>query len=211
MATFKSESEIESHNAKGFFAPSGAEFILLVLLALILVVALNAGNIIQRLSNNYIGPPESLRANFTTLYDGFSHSFSTALGGRLGQMLLWAFVGAVAYLSLWLAKNILNSFENDIISDHYLHPSTYSRAGYWGSSFSVKIFLAALVLVIVGYGFVLVTSVLPSLSALAGSAVYEWHGSSSPLYVLAAVLGITLALYIGRVLLRLLAHLWKLL
>jgi hypothetical protein len=211
MARFRSESEIESHKARNFFVPSGTEITLYFLLALILVVALNAGDIIQRLSNNYIGPPENLKASFSTFYDGFSHSFSTAAGGRLGQMLVWAFVGALAYIGLWLAKNVLNSFENDIISDHYLHPSTYSRAGYWGSSFSVKIFLAAVVLITVGYAFILVTSVLPSLSALAGSAVHQFDRSSSPLYVLTAVLGVTLCLYIGRVLLRLLAHLWKLL
>jgi hypothetical protein len=211
MVRFRSESEIESHEAKNFFVPSGAGIVLYVLLAMIAVLALNAGNIIQHLSSNYIGPPENLKANFTTLYDGFSHSFSTALGGRLGQMMLWAFVGALAYIGLWLAKNVLNSFENDIISDHYLHPSTYSRAGYWGSSFSVKIFLAALVLITAGYVFILVTSVLPSLSALAGSAIYKYDWSSSPLYLLVAILGAALAFYITQVLLRLLAHLWKLL
>jgi hypothetical protein len=41
--------------------------------------------------------------------------------------------------------------------------------------------------------------------------VHQIDRSSSPLYVLSAVLGVTLCLYIGRVLLRLLAHLWKLL
>lgn len=180
-------------------------------LALIIIVVLNVGNIINRLSSNYIGSPENLKANFTTLAEGFSHSFGSALGGRLGQMLLWAFVGALAYIGLWLAKNILNSFENDLISDHYVHPSTYSRAGYWGSSFSVKIFLAAEVLILVGFVFIAVTSILPSLAALAGSAAYNFIWSASPLYMLVAVLGAALAIYIGMVLLKLLSHLWKLL
>jgi len=211
MVRFKSQSEMSSHEARNFFVPSGAEAILYVLLSIVLVLVLNFGDIIQRLSNNYIGSPQNLKANFTTLSDGFSHSFSTALGGRLGQMLLWAFVGALAYIGLWLAKNVLNSFENDLISDHYLHPSTYSRAGYWGSSFSVKIFLAAQVLITAGYFFTLITAVLPSLSALAGSAAYEFDWSSSPLYILFAILGTALAIYVGMVLLKLLSHLWKLL
>jgi len=211
MARYKSESEIETHEARNFFLPDIAEVTLYLLLAIIAVVGLNAGNIINRLSSNYIGSPENLKANFTTLSDGFSHSFSSALGGRLGQMMLWAFVGALAYIGLWLAKNVLNSFENDVISDHYLHPSTYSRAGYWGSSFSVKIFLAAEVLIVLGYLFVAVRSILPSLAALAGSAAYNFSGSTSPLYILVAVLGSALAIYIGVVLLKLMSHLWKLL
>jgi hypothetical protein len=211
MARYKSESEIENHEARDFFLPGITEVLLYILLAFIVVAALNAGNIIERLSSNYIGPPESLKASFTTLSDGFSRSFSSALGGRLGQMMLWAFVGALAYIGLWLAKNVLNSFENDVISDHYLHPSTYSRAGYWGSSFSVKIFLAAEVLIIIGYFFIAVTSILPSLAALAGSAAHNFSWSSSPLYLIVAILGAALAVYIAVVLLKLLSHLWKLL
>lgn len=84
MVRFQSESEIESHKARKFFVPSGAEASLYILLAVVAVLVLNFGNIIQRLSNNYIGSPENLKANFTTLSDGFSHSFSTALGGAPG-------------------------------------------------------------------------------------------------------------------------------
>jgi hypothetical protein len=211
MARFRSESEIESHEARKFFAPSWTEVILYLLISMIIMVGLNTGDIIQRLSSSVVGSPQNLKANFDTLFNGFSHSFSTALGGRLGQMLLWSFVGALAYVGLWLAKNILNSFENDVISDHYLHPSTYSRAGYWGSSFSVKIFLAAQVLIIAGFLFALVTSLLPAMAALAGSASYNFDWSSSPLYLLFAVLGTACLIYVAVVLFKLLAHLWKLL
>jgi len=211
MVRFKSQSEMSSHQARNFFIPSAAEILLYVLCSVILVLVLNSGDIIQRLSNNYIGSPQDLKANFTTFSDSFSQSFSTALGGRLGQMLLWSFIGALAYIGLWLAKNVLNSFENDIISDHYLHPSTYSRAGYWGSSFSVKIFLAAEVLITAGFLFVAVTTALPSLATLAGSAVYNFSWSGSLLYILVSLIGTALLLYASIVLLKLMSHLWKLL
>src|SRR5581483_5465695 len=107
-------------------------------------------------SNNYIGTPEKLKANFSTLSSGFSNSFSSALGGRLGQIMLWAFVGAIVYLGLWLARNVLNSFENDIISSHYLHPSNYSSARSWGSSLSIKLFLVAEVVITVAYSFIMI-------------------------------------------------------
>jgi hypothetical protein len=211
MPKIESQNEIASHQAKGFFVPSVGEFTLYVLLSMILLVGLNVGSIISRLSNNYIGNPEHLKTNFSTLISGFNSSFDSALGGRLGQILLWAFVGALAYIGLWLAKNVLNSFENDIIADHYLHPSSYSRIGYWSSSFSVKTFLVAMLLVTAGYLFILISVVMPAVAALAGSAAYNFHASTSTFYILFSIVGLALVLYIGVVLLKLVAHLWKLL
>lgn len=211
MAQIESESEKKLHYARNFFKPGLAEVFLYFLIGLILMVVYNSADIIHRLGSNYIGNPENLKANFTNLSTGFSNSFSTALGGRLGQIILWSFVGALAYIALWLAKNVLNSFENDIISDHYLHPSTYSRLGYWGSSFSVKIFLAAMLLISLGYAVVAVKAILPALALLAGSAAYNFRWEVSPGYLLFSVVAAGLVLYIGMVLFRLVAHLWKLL
>lgn len=210
MADYKSNSQIASHKLRDFFAPSGAEVFLLVIISAVLLAALNAGNVIQKLSNNYIGSPDNLKANFSTFSHSFNDSFNTALGGRLGQILLWAFIGAIAYIGLWAIKNIFYSFENDIIADHYLHPSSYSRIGYWGSSFSVKIFFFALLLVSAAYVFVVVRAVLPAAAALAGSAVDKFQFSSSPFYIITALLGITVVLYIGKLLFKLTVHLWKL-
>ncbi len=211
MVKIESESQSEIHVASNFFRPGAAEIALYFLLSIIILIIYNSGSIIQKLGSNYIGSPANLKTNFTTLSSGFSNSFSTALGGRLGQIILWSFVGALAYIGLWLAKNVLNSFENDIISTHYLHPSTYSRVGYWGSSFSVKIFLAAMLVISVGFLFVAVRAVLPSVAALAGSAAYNFTWSTSPYYLVFSVIGGALVIYIAIVLLRLVSHLWKLL
>ena len=211
MAKITTRSQAENHEVRDFFVPGWAEAFLYILLAIVVTLVLNAGSIISKLSNNYIGSPDKLKANFSTLSDGFSHSFSSALGGRLGQIILWAFVGSVVYIGIWLARNVLNSFENDIISSHYLHPSSYSRVGSIGSSLWVKFFLLAEVIITVAYLFAAVTAALPAVSALAGSAAYNWHTDTSPFYILFAVLGIALIIYIARVLLRLMAHLWKLL
>ncbi len=211
MAKFTTGSEASLHEARNFFVPGWAEVFLYILLSIVIILILNAGSIISRLSNNYIGSPDKLKANFSTLLDGFNHSFSSALGGRLGQILLWAFVGAMVYMGLWLARNLLNSFENDVISAHYLHPSGYNRASSMGASLSAKIFLLAEVIITVGFIFTAVTAALPAVAALAGSAAYNFHTSTSPFYIAFAVLGIGLIIYVAMVLLRLLAHLWKLL
>jgi hypothetical protein len=202
-------SQMSSHKLRDFFMPSWAGVVLYLLLSAIILLALNAGSIISWLSYSYIGSPEKLKTNFTTFSNGFSDSFSSALGGRLGQIMLWAFVGALAYLALWLARNVFNSFENDVISDSYIHPSTYSHASYWTSSLSVKLFLASTVIITVGYFFIAIRAVLPAIAALAGSAVYNFEPSTSVAYIISAVAGTAMVLYFGFILLKLVHRLWK--
>lgn len=212
MNEIESRSELAVHrSAKSFFVPSWAEISLYVLISVILLIVLNVGSVLKILGGDYVGNPENISANFSTLLSRFSNSFNLALGGRLGQIMLWSFVGALCYIGLWLVKNVLNSFENDVISDHYLHPSGYSRAGYWGSSFSIKAFFLALLLITAAFFFVIITAVLPSVALLAGSASYNFHALTSPLYILFAIAGVALVLYIAGILLRLIAHMWKLL
>lgn len=209
MSEIKSDSEISSHQSVSFFKPGIAEIILYFLISSILLVLINAGGILKALGGDYIGSPEQLHASFTNLSSGFSSSFTGALGGRLGQIILWAFIGALTYIGLWLAKNILNSFENDVISAHYLHPSSYNRAGYWGSSLAGKLFLAGLILILFGYVFIAVRAILPALGVMAGSAIRHFDWQSSPAYILFALCGMSLVIYIGVILLRLAIHLWK--
>src|SRR5436853_6222371 len=101
MAQIESESDKNIRQAGTFFRPSGAEVLLYFLIGMILLAVYNSGSIINRLGSNYIGDPQHLKTNFNTLSTGFSDSFSTALGGRLGQIILWSFVGALAYIALW--------------------------------------------------------------------------------------------------------------
>jgi hypothetical protein len=211
MSQLESQSERLSHRAKNFFLPSVAEASLFILLNIILLIIFNTDAVIKHLDNSVLSAASSISASYSTFTSGFNASFSDALGGRLGQILLWAFIGALAYIGLWLAKNVLNSFENDIISDHYLHPSSYSHIGYWGSSLSVKTFLLADALVLIAYLFVFLKAVMPGLAALTASAAYNFKLSTSPLYILGSVLAGAILLYIFWLLLRFTGRLWKLL
>jgi len=211
MSKLQSQSDKLSHRAKNFFIPNGAETFLFVLLSVILLIIFNTNAVINHLDNNVLNAASSLKANYSTFTSGFNASFSQALGGRLGQMLLWAFIGALAYIGLWLAKNVLNSFENDIISDRYIHPSSYSHVGYWGSSLSVKTFLLADVLVIIASGYVSLKAIMPGLAALASSAVYNFDAATSLPYILGCVLAGAILLYLFLLLLRFTSRLWKLL
>lgn len=211
MSKLQSQSERLSHRTKSFFFPTGTEALLFILLSIILLIIFNTNAVIGRLDNSVLSAASSVKANYSTFTSGFNTSFSQALGGRLGQILLWAFIGALAYIGLWLAKNVLNSFENDIISDHYLHPSSYSHVGYWGSSLSVKTFLLADVLVVIAYGYLFFKAIMPGLAALASSAVYNFDAATSLPYIVGCVLAGAILLYLFLLLLRFTSHLWKLL
>lgn len=211
MSQLESQNERSLHRVKSFFLPSGSEGALFIMLSVILLIIFNTNAVIHHVDNNVLSAASSLKANYSTFANGFNTSFSQALGGRLGQILLWAFIGALAYIGLWLAKNVMNSFENDVISDHYLHPSSYSHIGYWGSSLSVKTFLLADVLVAIAYIYVFLKAVMPGLAALTSSAVYNFEVSTSLLYIFGCVLAGAVLLYAFSLLLRFTSHLWKLL
>jgi len=211
MAQIESQTEKVVHSSKNLLIPSPAELFLYSLIALAIIIIYNSSGILQGLGGGNIEAPEKLKTNFATLTNSISNTFSTGLGGRLGQIILWSFLGAIVYIGIWLMRNVLNSFENDVIADSYLHPSNYSRAGYWGSALSVKVFLAAMIFLTIGYVYIAVKVILPSLAALAGSAAYNFIWPKSLLYLVSPIVVIALVMYIGVLFLRIASRLWKLL
>lgn len=208
MAEIITESQLEQHKAKNFFVPSGAEVVLYMLFGAILLFLFNSGTLLKLFKNN-IGSASNLNLDINILNSSISNSFSTAFGGRLGQIVVWSFVGAAAYIALWFLKNLLNSFENDIIIDHYLHPSNYSRAGFWGSAFAGKIFFGVILILFVSYTYLSLKTVLPAAAALAASAVYHFKTVNSLVYILICILISMTLIYFWVLIARLTAHLWK--
>ena len=211
MAQIQSESEKQEHHFVNFFVPSVSEVLLYILLGGILLVIFNSRTLLNWLGTNYIGSPQNLNLNLNILNDSVSNSLSSSFGGRLGQIIVWSLIGAVAYIALWFLKNILNSFENDVIINHYLHPSNFNRAGYWGSAFASKIFFAALVILFLGYTYAALKLILPAASTLSASAVYHFEMPASILYISLCVLIAGAVIYVWVILMRLVSHLWKLL
>jgi len=212
MAKIESASQIEQEkNSRRLFAPTASEATLYTILGVISLAVLNSGSIISALKTNYIGSPEDLSLRLSILNDSISSSLSSAIGGRLGQIIVWSFIGAAAYIALWFVKNILNSFENDVIIDHYLHPSNFNRAGYWGSAFAGKMFFGVMVVFFLTFLFVGVKLILPAAATLSASALYHFRLPASILYVVLCVLIASVVIYTWVLLLRIIAHLWKML
>lgn len=211
MDEFESQSYYASHRTRSFFIPPPAEAVLYILLGLILLLLFNWSNLFTWLGDNYTGSAGNLQAGFNELNNSFSHSFNSVLGGRLGQIVVWSFVGAATYIGLWFVRNLLNSFENDVIVDHYLHPGNYTRLGYWQSALAGKVFFAASGVVLIAYLFFAITVFLPATATLAASATYHFHLLTSPFYISIALLAFSLAVYIFMLIAKAVTHLWGLL
>src|SRR4029077_13964851 len=99
-----------------------------LLVGAIILAVYNSDRIISWVGiNDY---PDSA-TNLQAFSDNINQTLSTAFGGRIGAILVWSLIGAVTYIIIWLGNSLLNSFENDIIIDHYRHPAGFNRAGYW--------------------------------------------------------------------------------
>jgi hypothetical protein len=211
MAKIESQSDRSSGEVKGFFVPTLAGGTILFILGALLLVAYNSGQIINWVGSSYLESADKLKLNIDILNNGLSNSFSTAFDGRLGQIVVWSLVGALTYMGLWFLKNLLNSFENDVIINHYLHPTNFNRAGYWGSALAGKIFFAAMAIVWVAYTYLSLKVVMPAVAALTSSAVNNFDLANSLLYIVLSLIIATLLIYIWTLLAKTVSRLWKLL
>src|SRR3954464_14275994 len=111
MAKIQSQSQNAEAEVKAFFVPSLAGWLLFLLLGAVLLLIYNLNQILNWVGNNYLESASRLNLSINVLNSGFTSSFDSAFGGRLGQIIVWALVGALAYILLWFLKNMLNSFE----------------------------------------------------------------------------------------------------
>ena|SRR5579862_6838883 len=207
----ESHSERATHSLKPFFVPSLVNAMLFLLIGTILLALYNWSNIINWLGNDYLGSAEKLNLGINVLNNGFGQSFDTAFGGRLGQIIVWSIVGALAYVLVWFIKNIFNSFENDVIVDHYTHPSSFNRAGYWGSSLAGIVSFVDTALLWVVYSFFGLKVILPAAASLTSSAIYSFKLPDSIVYLALCILIAGVAVYLWALMARIVGHLWKLL
>lgn len=211
MAKIESQSVITGRHVGSFFVPSWAAVTLYLLIGAISLAVFNLSSLLNALGANYLGPTYKLSLNIHILNNSVSKSLGSAFGGRLGQIVVWSLVGALTYILLWFLKNILNSFENDVIIGHYRHPSNFSRAGYWGSAVAGIIFFGAIAIVLAVYSYIVIKVIMPAAAALASSAVHHFSFPSSPGYLLLCLLIPTVAVYLWTLLARIFARLWGLL
>jgi hypothetical protein len=209
MAQILSQNERSRNTLKDFFVPSFAAGFLYVLLGIILLLLYTFSQIIGWFGNDYLDSADKLHESLHVFNTGLARSFDSALGGRLGQVVVWSLLGALCYILIWFVKNMFNSVENDLIVDRYLHPNNYNRSQFLGVAVGELIFFIAMLIVLLIYTFIGLKVVLPAAASLASSAANHFKLPDSALYILLSVLVPIAAIYIWTIFAKLLPRLWQ--
>jgi hypothetical protein len=208
MANIQSQSQRAVNKSKNFFLPDLSTSVLYLLVSAIILAIYNSDRIINWVGiNDYPDSVTSLQA----FSDSFNKTLSTAFGGRIGAIMVWSLIGAVTYIIIWLGNSLLNSFENDIIIDHYRHPAGFDRAGYWSSTLAGVIFLAVTTIILIAYSFFCLKVLFPGAAGFAGNLIVHFKLPRSLIYITLCLLLTWLAIYAWTRIARVLINLWRLL
>jgi hypothetical protein len=209
MARILSQNERSQNTLKDFFVPSLAANILFILLGAILLLVYTFSQILGWFGNDYLDSAHKLNQNLQVFNKGLSSSFDSALGGRLGQIIVWSFVGALVYILIWFVKNMFNSVENDLIIDRYSHPQNYNRTKFFGVALGELFLFIAMLIVLVVYTFLGLKVILPAAASLMSSSINHFHLSSSILYLALSVAVPMLAIYFWTIFAKVMTRLWQ--
>jgi hypothetical protein len=209
MAQILSQSEMSSNTLKDFLVPSFAGGFLYFLVGLIMLLIYTFSQILGWFGNDYLDSADKLNQNIGVFSKGISTSFDTALGGRLGQILVWSLVGALSYILIWFIKNMFNSVENDIIIDRYTHPQNYNRQKFLGVALGELMFFIASLIVLAVYTFVWLKVILPAAASMLSSSINHFYLSSSVPYILMSALVPVIAVYFWAIFAKVLIRLWQ--
>lgn len=205
------ENNNRSHNsqltitAREFLLPSWPKILLYLLVGSLLILLWNARQLWDQFNNN-IEPGSS--ADVGHLISKHTTWVDTLAGGRVAQIIFWAFIGCCLYICVWFATSIITNIRNDVVADEYIHPTGYSRAGYWHSIVARKIFLGMVVAVLIGFT-ILGLRLISVLAKLFYSAVKVFSFPAGAAEVIGSILGASLLVYCFILLAHIAVNAWR--
>lgn len=126
--------------------------------------------------------------------------------GKLVSVVLWALIGCLVYIIIWVIQNFFINIKNDFAANQYVHPSSYSSTKYWSSVLAYKIFLAASIVMFIIYCILSLRLFLPLSSKVFFSSVYDFKLARSKFDLLGSIIAAAIILYIFVLLLRVVSH-----
>ncbi|MBX4190643.1 hypothetical protein KW794_00995 [Candidatus Saccharibacteria bacterium] len=209
MKQILSQNEMSSNTLKDFFVPSFAAGFLYSMLGAVLLLIYTFTQILGWFGNDYLDSASKLNQSFHVFNKGLSTSFNSALGGRLGQIIVWSFVGALCYILIWFVKNMFNSVQNDIIVDQYSHPKSYNRVQFFGVALGELVFFIAMLILLAVYTFVGLKIMLPASASLMSASINHFQLPSSVFYIIFSALVPVLGVYIWSIFSKVVVRLWR--
>lgn len=209
MTQIFSQNEMSENTARGFFVPSFAAGFLFFLTGCILLLVYTYSRILGWFGNDYLNSADTLNQSIQVFNKGLGKSFDSALGGRLGQIIVWSFVGALVYILIWFVKNMFNSVENDLIIDRYSHPKGYNRTRFFGVAIGELAFFIAMLVVLLVYTFIGLKVIMPAAASLTSSSVSHFSLPGSVLYLVISIVVPATTIYVWTISAKVLGRLWQ--
>jgi len=212
------ENNIESINSrtsrigslsKRFLLPSGSQLLLYALIALLLIIILNAGRAWNYLNDTVLKPEGGLDSIIATNAPAIHNVLNSLSQSVILQVVFWVFVGCVVYVIIWFIKNIAINLLNDFAADQYVHPTTYKSTRFWRSVAARRIFFWVSAVVLVLY-LIAGTRLLVYLSDLCYRFIVHFHLVQSALQILQVVAAATGLIYILVILVHISVNSWRL-
>jgi hypothetical protein len=209
MKQIYSQNEMAENTIKGFFVPSVAAWFLFFLLSGILLLIYTFSQILDWFGNDSLRSTETFNQSLQLFNSRFGSAFDSALGGRLGQVIIWSFVGALVYILIWFVKNMFNSVENDLIIDRYDHPKNYDRTKFFGVAIGELMLFMALLVVLAFYTYAGFNIIMPATAGMLSSSINKFLLPNSLLAILLSIVIPTLGIYAWSIIAKLMFRLWQ--
>ena len=200
MARVESYSEYTNRDIKKFFQPGGAQIIAYGLFSAAVLTLLSS-----RDYWDYFIKPLSGGGNLeVSAPGGVQKVFGIISEGRLAQIIFWAVIGVVSYITVWLIKNVFFNVYNDFLAGKYVS-STHTKDSYWRGVIYRKVFFAVEAITLIAYLISLI-KLLPILAKQLYFIVIDPRLVHRLLFSLAVILGTAILIYLFVLLARITLH-----
>lgn len=204
-----SYSSRASEGLKSLLIPTGPQILLNLVLATLILLALNSRAILHYFTRginekSQVELGDLIETRLPAVYDMFE-SFTQ---GRVVQFIFWLFIGCITYIFIWLVGNFITNIRNDIVADEYIHPTSYNRAGYWGSVVARKLLFVCTLFILSAYTYA-GGKLIVLLAGLCYQSALEFQWLKTGSILLGSLLITALVLQVFSYLYRVVVNAWK--
>lgn len=208
------KKNITSHNTQAgtsfrdFVSIDSPQILLDLTIAILILLSFNVPTLLTRLLGSGDASYTSLGDYVKYLAPWLYNFFDSPFTGRAIQMLLWLFIGCVAYIIIWFFGSFLTSLRNDVVADSYLHPKSYNRPLFWVSVLSPKAVFVCLCTILLVFLYA-VPNLLFQLSVLSYESIIDFTFKHSLVYLAGSIVTSVISVHLFFILIKLISRNWK--
>ena len=176
-----------------FFVPSWAEVGVLLLSSLVIIGLGNARLLWETAVNNAQVSPQTVNQTLQPNFDLINNYFHQEIFGKIAVLVIWAFVGSIAYMIIWSIQSTYRKAKDDVEVSTYVQPGT--REGYWHSKLAHYAYLVCAWFVFIVFLIVFLVGLMPFANDLAAVTIGFYQYIRDYRYLAAGIALMMLGLY----------------